>query len=125
MGTIRAFAGYDDSVPMPPGGIQFGRYAKSTYKSDYLTDMDLQTAPLSPPAMGSWLDDLLGGAGAVAQDTVNATLAAQVPAIVAATVSSPAFQNEVAKVRTQAILGGLALAGIILGGVYLMQGKRG
>lgn len=141
MSRILGLAGYGDSdtgrpLPMMPGGIRYGRYSNSTYKSDYLPEMDWQSAPLERPSMGAfgavrgasgtggWWDDLVGGAGTAASDSVSQAITAQVPAIVAATVSSPAFQSQVNRLRTEAIVGGLVLGALIVGGVYLTKGYR-
>lgn len=127
MSALLAFAGYDDP-PMPPGGIRFRTFVPPSYKSDYLPGMDLRSAPVQPDPLGgygSWLDDLLGGgagsAGAAATDAVTQTLVAQIPVITAAVLSSPAYKAEVSAVRQQAVVGGLVLAALIVGGVYLTK----
>jgi len=118
---ILAFAGWGDDASMPPGGIQYDTFQPRSFKSDYLPYMDMKWPPAKKPGVGGWWDDLVGGAAADASDAASAAIVAQVPAIVAATLASPAYQREANAVRTQAVLGGLLFAGIILGGVYLMR----
>ncbi len=121
--TIRAFAGDDYDTPLPPGGIRYGTYTPTSYMSDYRPEMDWQSAPLVKPAFGGWLDDLLGDASTTAADTVSGALVAQVPAIVAATTSSPAYRAEIAKLRAEAMVGGILLGMMVVGGVYVVLKK--
>jgi len=124
--TIRSFAGIDD-LPLQPGGVRHGTFAPISYQSDYRPDQDLKYAPDYPPgvgpngatSMGGVLDDLIGGATASTTDAI----AAQIPTLTAAVLASQAYQAEAERVRTQTIFGGLLLAGIIVGGVYLVVGK--
>lgn len=121
MSALLAFAGTDEPsvYPMAPGGIRYRTFQPPSYKSDYLLSMDFQTTPVhKPDAIGSWLDDLFGDAGTAATDAVTTNLVAQVPAITAAVVASPAFQTQMTKIKTEAILGGLVLGALIVGGVW-------
>lgn len=127
MAALLAFAGTDESAPervypMAPGGIRFRTFVPPSYKSDYLPSMDYQTTPMNKPdavgGYGGFLDDLFGDAGAAATDAVTTSVVAQVPAIVSAVVASPAFQAQVTKIKTEAILGGLVLGALIVGGVW-------
>lgn len=127
MAALLAFAGTDDSspervFPMAPGGIRYQTFVPPSYKSDYLLSMDFQTTPVRKPdaigGYGSWVDDLFGDAGTAATDAVTTNLVAQVPAITAAVVASPAYQSQVTKIKTEAIFGGLVLGALIVGGVW-------
>ncbi len=121
--SIRAFAGIDD-LPLQPGGVRYGTFAPISYQSDYRPSQDLRFAPDYPPgvgpngstSMGGVLDDLIGGATA----STTSAIAAQLPELMAAGIASQAYQAEAERIRTQAIMGGLLLAGIIVGGVYLV-----
>jgi hypothetical protein len=113
--ALLAFAGVDDA-PLAPGGIRYGSFIPRSYKSDYLPSMDLAYAP--DHAVDGFLDDLFADTGAAAADTVSQTIVGQVPAIVAAVIASPAYQAQVTKIKTEAILGGLLLGALVVGGVW-------
>lgn len=119
--SILAFAGWGDDPSMPPGGIRFDTFQPRSFMSDYIPGMDMRWPPATKPGVGSWLDDLVGGVTEDASGAASAAIVAQIPAIVAATVASSAYQREANAIRTQAVVGGLLFAGIILGGVYLMK----
>jgi hypothetical protein len=126
--SIRSFAGIDD-LPLQPGGVRYGTFAPISYQSDYRPEQDLKYAPDYPPGVGpngstsmgffgvsGVLDDLIGGATA----STTTAIAAQLPDLIQAGINSSAYQAEAERIRTQAIMGGLLLAGIVVGGVYLV-----
>lgn len=127
MAALLAFAGTDNSAservfPLAPGGIQYRTFVPPSYKSDYLLSMDFQTTPVRKPdaigGYGSWLDDLFGDAASGATDAVTTNIVAQIPALTAAVVASPAYQAQVTKIKAELVLGGLVLGALIVGGVW-------
>ena len=125
---IRAFAGWEDQATMPPGGIRYDTFVPRSFKTDYLPALDFRLTEKRPAWMNGdgsgvsgWLDELIGpvvaDAGAATTDAISSAIAAQIPVI----VNHPVVQRQINQLRAEVFVGGLLLAGTILGGVYLMK----